>query len=268
MYVLRELEDALDDCAASDPTRNADQVLALDEAVAFYTGSLEGTTGTGEGVFIYSLANKRCINFKTCGPNGDQIEGTAKVNLDIFTEFNKMKQNLAAGSSNCNEARTNKEAIAKKLFVPMIQGTLRYAYKQDQPDTNAIAEAEGAIFAAAVLPIVDKCNPNSAATIFNEMMPNSGNTADFASVKRAFEDTYSCMGITCADVGGVYDTTTQSYSEGASPCEGSGSDGGSKAGLAIGLSVGALIVVALVILFVKGRGKSSVEFKSDGTSHV
>jgi hypothetical protein len=265
MYVLRELEDALDDCAANDATRNADSVEALDEAVAFYTGSLEGTKGTGTGVFIYSLANKRCINFKTCGDNGDQIEGNAKNNVVIFEKFSEMQANLA--KKDCSAARLNKEAIAKTLFVPMIQGALRYAYKQSQPDTDAVAEAEGAIFAAAVLPIVAKCNPDSAAFIFEQMKPNSGNTADFAAVKSAFENNYRCMGITCSDVGGLYENGQ--YFEGAAPCGGSDSSGGSNVGLAVGLSIGGVILVLLIFFIVKKRSSNSdVAFKSDSTSHV
>jgi hypothetical protein len=107
MYVIRELEDSLDDCAAGDATRNGDSVQALDEAVAFYTGSLEGSDGGGSGVFIYTLAEKRCVNFKTCGTNGNQIEGNAKVNIDIFSLFSQMQTNLA--NKDCAAARLTKK---------------------------------------------------------------------------------------------------------------------------------------------------------------
>jgi Low iron-inducible periplasmic protein len=265
MYALRELEDAIDDCLSGDTKRNADSVQALDEAVAFYTGSLEGTDGSGSGVFPYSLAEKRCVDFKTCGATGDQISGKAKVNMNIFSHFSQMKVNIA--KKDCTAARLDKEAIAKQLFVPIIQGTLRYAYKQAQPDTNVKAEAEGAAFAAAVLPVVAACNSESAATIFEEMKPNSGNTANFESVRSAFERTYDCMGISCADVGGIYDSATSKYFDGAAPC-GSSSSKGSKTGLAIGLTIGGIVVVALLAMFLRRQGKSSVEFKSSSTSQV
>jgi hypothetical protein len=38
----------------------------------------------------------------------------------------------------------------------------------------------------------------------------------FAKVKQAFESTYECMGITCADVGGLW--LAEDYHEGAAPC--------------------------------------------------
>jgi hypothetical protein len=266
MYALRELEDAVDDCISSDTKRNDDSVQALDEAVAFYTGSLEGTDGSSDkGVFVYALAEKRCANFKTCGAAGDQNTGNAKVNINIFAQFSQMKANIA--NKDCEAARGNKEEIAKQLFVPMIQGTIRYAYIQSQPEPTAKAEAEGAAFAAAVLPLVASCNEAAAATIFEEMKPGSGNTADFASVKNAFESTYSCLGISCADVGGLYDGATSSYMEGAAPC-GSSSSSDSRVGLAVGLTFAGLAVVALVALFVNRRSKSSVEFKGSSNSQV
>ena len=103
MYALREMEDAIDDCVSGDTKRNADSVQALDEAVAFYTGSLEGTDGSTDGVFVHALAEKRCADFKTCGANGDQITGNAKVNINIFSHFSQMKSNIA--SRNCEAAR-------------------------------------------------------------------------------------------------------------------------------------------------------------------
>ena len=79
MYTIREFEDAIDDCVAGSLTANYDAVHAWDEGVAFYTGSLEGTDGSGSGKMVYALADKRCINFKTCGDSGDALSGTSKV---------------------------------------------------------------------------------------------------------------------------------------------------------------------------------------------
>jgi len=269
MYVIRELEDALDDCVASDSTRNDDAVKALDEAVAFYTGSLEGSAGgSGSGVQFYALANKRCQNLNTCGTSGDANTGNSKVNHDIFKEFDRMQQNLNTVS--CADARKNKEDIAKKLFVPLVQGTIRYAHIQEnQPDSGTKAESEGAVFAAAVLPVVHACNTADATTIYQNMRPESGLTADFNAVKNAFERNYACMGITCADVGGMWDKGNDRYFDGAGPCGGAGgSDDGVNVGLAVGLSIGGVALLGLILMFVKRRNASAVEFKSDDNNQI
>ena len=79
MYVIREFEDAIDDCVVGTISDNYDSVHAWDEGVAFYVGSLEGTDGSGSGKMVYALADKRCANFKTCGAAGDATSGTSKV---------------------------------------------------------------------------------------------------------------------------------------------------------------------------------------------
>ena len=85
MYVIWEMQDAIEDCVLGDATSNYDSVHAWDEAVAFYTGSNEGTSqggdnaldspsGTGidnDGVLSFNLAEKRCKNFGTCTADYD-----------------------------------------------------------------------------------------------------------------------------------------------------------------------------------------------------
>jgi len=255
MYVIREMEDALDDCANACPDCNGDGVNALDEAVAFYTGSLED--GSGSGVQMYSLAEKRCINFKTCGANGDSVEGMSKVNLEIFKDFTRMQQQLA--TNQCVEARKIKERIVNRMFIPLIQGTLRYAWKRENEVADQKAEAEGATFAAAVLPMVNSCSEGDAATIYSNMRPGSG-TPNFQAVKNAFENNYGCLKISSAEVGGLYDAVNNRYYEGAAPS----SSGGVNVGLAVGVSIGVVVALALIGLFIaRRRRKSEVEFKSE-----
>ena len=216
MSVLGQLEAALDNCNA---TQNSNALKALDEAVALYTGSLEGSLGGSAGVFIYNQARRSCADAKTCGSSGSQIEGNAKVNIDIYFNFTQMKSNLANGS--CEAARRAKEDIAKKIVIPFIQGTIRSAYLQSSSALNQTQkiEAEGSIFAAAVLPIVAKCNASAAAVIYEELKPNSGNSANFAAVKFALESSFACMGIACVDVGGFYDSGKAEFFAGAGPCD-------------------------------------------------
>ena len=90
MYVVREFEDAIDDCTSctsecNEHSTNSGSVHAWDEGVAFYTGSLEGTAygGNGAGKLVYRLAEKRCANFGTCGASGTGAAGTSQVNTEL-----------------------------------------------------------------------------------------------------------------------------------------------------------------------------------------
>lgn len=258
MYVIRELEDAVDDCNKNCATCNDDSVHALDEAVAFYTGSLEIET-PGDGKLMHKLADKRCVNFSTCGRNGDSVDGQSKVNFDLFTLFSKMQNELT--DKNCKGAEKHKEEIVNKMMIPLVQGTIRYAHiTENDPDATQKEEAEGAVFAAAVLPMVNACNDKDATTIFENMKTGQAGTADFAAVKKAFERNYGCLGITCADVGGLWNTGLEAYEDGANPC----SSSGASVGVIVGATFGALFaLVVAVICIKKRRSATSADMKAD-----
>ena len=229
MYVIREFEDAIDDCThceseCNEFSVNSGSVHAWDEGVAFYTGSLEGSADGGDdgGKLVYRLAEKRCANFGTCGVSGDATSGTAKVNLDLFPLFDEGARLLERGE--CSHVRAVTDKIISLMTVPLVQGSLRYAYKigmvaSDRSQKNA---AEGAVFAASVLPLVEYCNPKSAETISSSMkfgLYDAGTYPDFASVKLAFEETYACLGMTCSQVGGLVDSSGTVLDAATAACE-------------------------------------------------
>ena len=229
MYVIRELEDAVDDCRRACDISvvdgcNNDAVSALDEAVAFYAGSSEGPDGSGDGTLLYDHADKEALDFKTAGYLSDEVTGTAFINLEIVYWFKNMKKALLStnpdGTGQCDAAEEIKTFIVNLMKVPLIQGALRYAWNRealgiDGPGAEK-AQAEGATLAAAVLPFVHECDRAHANTIYNEL--NLASTdVDFSRVKSAFEQTYSCLNITCVQVGGLWNG--QEYEDGAEPCQ-------------------------------------------------
>jgi len=103
-----------------------------DAAVAIFVGSLEGEKGRSQtnGKTHYTLGNKRCRNFKNCGPNRD--EGASKdrispVNTQIMAYFAAGQQATFAGDWAL--MTDYKKKISAKMAVPWIQGTLRYAWR-------------------------------------------------------------------------------------------------------------------------------------------
>jgi len=218
MYVIRELEDALTKCVSNEVGDvNEPAVHSWDEGVAFYAGSLEGTDGSGSGKLLYALADKRCANFKTCGKKKKETEGEAHVNMDIIESFSLGQQYLYIGD--CTTSRNIKDNIIKQMAVPMIQGTLRYAYKAGVlkgPDSDKEL-AEGGAFAAAVLPRLAHVSSKDAEIVYDNI-GYGATEVDFPAVKKAFEKNYKKMGIKCSDVGGLWDVTIEEYYEGASPC--------------------------------------------------
>jgi len=170
-------------------------------------------------------AEKRCANFDTCESGST---GLSNVNKELLADFTKGEAYLMDG--NCSAVRPIVDTIIKQMTVPLVQGSLRYAYKvgesisgeakvgTDRSQKNA---AEGAVFTAAVLPLVHECNVAAAKTISDEMkfgLYDQGDYPDFAAVKAAFESTYDCLGITCADVGGLSPGGVAAACDGAPSC--------------------------------------------------
>jgi len=255
MYAIREFEDAIDDCRAGCPGGKDDtaagkdcnalsinSVHAWDEGVAFYTGSLEGANAGGDsgGKLSYRLAEKRCGNFKTCGTAGDSTQGASFVNTELFKLLGSGQNRLLTGK--CDEAKTIVGDMVALMSVPLIQGTLRYAYKVDKLQGGEKEKAEGAIFALAIAPRVASCDQTAADTIMTNMKLGASAT-DFSAVKKAFESTYKCMKVPCARVGGLWFSAESKYYDGAEPCvgDGSGTDSVDRAPRASGaLSLAAL----------------------------
>uniref|UniRef100_A0A6U5LJH1 Uncharacterized protein n=2 Tax=Corethron hystrix TaxID=216773 RepID=A0A6U5LJH1_9STRA len=215
-YMFHKLEEAVSTC---------DEDVDLecwDEGVAYYVGSLQGPElAPGGGKFPYVLADKRCSNFKTCGQSPPFATGTVSwVNHNVMPKFHMGKNALVKGD--CKLATTVLGQISKLVYIPLIQGTLRYAYKVQflqSGDANVLEkeQAEGTVFAAAVLPVIYKSDKKAAATIYDNMQIGAVET-NFAAVKEAFEKVYGKLHINCANVGCLIESGPNTCYSGADAC--------------------------------------------------
>jgi len=212
MYVIHEIEDAIMDCendCTNPGTQNCnhDPVHAIDEAAAFYAGSLEGSGATGmpnAGKLIFRLAEKRCANFGTCNPGAQ-----AKANQKIIVKLQEAQTELK--NARCANVPALRESIISLMSIPLVQGSLRYAWKvAEEPGAGEKEKAEGAVFSAAILPRVSACDTAKAKIISDNMKIDATNhmSAGFTAVKEAFEATYCCLGINCDDIGGLLKSST------------------------------------------------------------
>lgn len=277
MYVIREFEDALDDCQKGIISDNYNSVHAWDEGVCFYTGSIEGQDGvTSDGKLIHQLMDKRCADFKTCGSEGDSVDGRAKLNYDIGGLFTL--GNFQIKSGDCTAARDTLEKITAKMYIPLLQGTMSYAYELEMLQGGEKEGAEGATFAAAVLPRIHAADPVAASTVYDSMKVGATAT-DYKAVKSAIESVYPSLGITCEEVGGFWNSGTNAYYEGMEPCKteiessaASATSGNSNKTTAIVISsiFGVLFVIsATMVLYMRNREKQGQPvFKVSATEDV
>ena len=102
------------------------------------------------------------------------------------------------------------------MSVPLVQGTLRYAYKVDKLQGDEMAIAEGVVYAASILPQLADCDKDDANIVYNNMMVDTRDT-HFSDIKQAFERNYGCLGISGKLVGGLWNNSTSNYYPGEIP---------------------------------------------------
>jgi hypothetical protein len=207
MEVVRALNEAIDDCRSNI----SEAVRSVDEAVAYYTGSRTIEEGS-DGVLLHALAEVRANQMNTRDPLDDDGLGDAVVNVDITRHFNLLADYLQDGNATlCEMAEESKVRIINLMKVPIVQSVIRSAYIQEMESSENQEGliVEGATFAAAILPFVHECNETIAEIIHSNM--KLGVVAKYKNVKMALETTYDCLGITCSDVGGVWDDVNSQY---------------------------------------------------------
>jgi len=207
--------EQLDECTTASE--------AWDKAVAFFVGSLEGVDGGNVGVpgsggeygnQFYALADKRCDDFRTCSASGDTANrGTpSKANILMIGLFQQGASAIYAGD--VDNARAIIKKINTEATVPFIQGTLRYAWRlgQAKGDKSKVKDkevAEGGTFLAGALPQLWKCDKKAAKIVLKELQIGGNKVkkgkTKFKKVLDAFECNYECLGITCAQIGALYD---------------------------------------------------------------
>ncbi|CBN78873.1 probable high CO2 inducible periplasmic protein [Ectocarpus siliculosus] len=257
MYVIHELEDAIEDCDIGNLNANDGGPHAWDEGWGFYAGSLEGTEGTGDGVMLYALAEKRCENFATCtaDDDGSDITGTAQVNSDMLELYKEGQVYLLDGD--CGAAGDVKDKIIDLMGVPLVQGMLRYFYNADPEagDGGDKAAAELWAFSAAMLPRINECDEEVATLVRANTDIASADapmSEGYVFLKEQLESVYSCMGISCSQVGGLVIGESTTYYDGFEPC-GDSDSGLSQIALGFIIAAGAVVLAVGLGCFYRSR---------------
>ena len=208
MYVAASLEKASSMCANGT---KEDAQRVWDTAFSLYTGSKVDSTTFG-GYALYNLAQIQCQEYGTCKKGS-----VAPINFEVINNFVLGKNQIAEGM--CNNVGDNARRIKTLMTVPLIQGTLKVAYELDlEVDVRQRTQGEAAAFLTATIPLVDSCSGPNANILYNDLAPGKATKASYEVLKAAFERSYDCMGIKCADVGGLTNIRGDEYLPRAEPC--------------------------------------------------
>jgi hypothetical protein len=162
LQIVTLLSTATEMC--KDPDNQDPPQFAVDAAVAFFVGSIEGPHSGGSqdlsGMSLFALAKEFCADFDKC-----QAKHIATVNEYMLFSLADMKQWF--DQEDCNSASSVlADSILPMLPVAMIQGTLSSSALNEQLAKGSPKESlsTAAILAEAVLPSINAVNPDSHAT--------------------------------------------------------------------------------------------------------
>merc|ERR1711935_417629 len=140
----------------------------------------------------------------TCVDGGVKDSGS-KANKRLYKLFADGKKVLEKGE--CHEAIAIKDEMVQVMTIPLVQGTMKYAYYSNTAadigsDDKTLAEAHA--FSRAILPLVNKCRRTDAETIaagidITKNTATGQSFGNFPDIKAALENNYECLGMACAD---------------------------------------------------------------------
>jgi hypothetical protein len=206
MAVLESLYTSLDLCRDSQKPEAHE---SLDEAAAYFVGSLEGEEdgGTYDGVLLFMLANRMCVHFGTCSTSN-----IAQSNEKIISLLYAAQGEIDVGA--CDSLAKTVKGIENALTVPLIQGTLYTALENDLYLSKVVQAEdllpEGYALAQSVLPLIHDVDSSAASDIADVMVkgfPKTQNLAkagNHAKVFRAMQAVIPKMnGLDCTMVGTI-----------------------------------------------------------------
>ena len=254
------MQDAVNDCKFGRITANDDaSVHAWDEAVAFYTGSLEGAAQYGDssnGKLLHALADKRCQNFRTCTADydNDPQDGYSVINHDVFEMFTVGKDQIkgayiSTAADKCDVVTPTMNRISSAILNMFVQGTQRYLWKTRQTQ-SAKQAGEFTIFASAILPFVHQVDSACAEKLYNRAWRLDYTTDSWEDIKTCLENTYPNLGV-AEGLGEVKCSRIGTLDEAMSwtACEDPSASSSDYEGVAVGLGValGLLVLICAVV---------------------
>jgi hypothetical protein len=184
MAVLQKLKEAINACA-SNVTGNTESLTLLDQAVAFYVGSIEGNEAGGldGGQLLYATSKALCGNFSKCVK-----EDISELNQKILAAFDDTSGDIYVGA--CDDAKTRLETIIEPLLVvPLIQGALNSAAVNNDLAKSSDAASLGTAdpFAFAMAPFIDSVDDTLGVSLLANLAFNPDQKPVSSGAKAVFD---------------------------------------------------------------------------------
>ena len=191
MVVIHQLFQVMTECSANS---KAAGLAALDKVAALWIGEGQEEGSNEIGNMLYSLT-------EIAGERFDQDDGETEVNTKIMDLLIEMKSDLSSDKCSVDSGylsmRKNVKRTIGLMTVPLVQNLIHHIENvQNEGGSNFVE-----LYALATIPRVAACDPATYddelhLDVLRELTPNIAQQAI-----DALQKSYSCLGVTCADVG-------------------------------------------------------------------
>lgn len=194
MSTAHELFDLQRACSSKTTGYQAVMNSALDRMAAFWIGADQVTGDNTKGNSLYNLAER-------VGEQFGQHNKEVTVNTNIVTLLNVMQGDIAQGICSTEagyiQTRNNVKWMIGNMTIPLVQELVIHIFEVESEGSSDFAE----LFTLSFLPRVLVCDPTAydsmmAILVLQTLVPSNQGEA-----LAALQNVYSCLGITCADVG-------------------------------------------------------------------
>lgn len=192
MYVTHELYQTLDNCK-NKRLADDDGIHSIDEAVAYWIGDSQQAGSGEQGHVLYALAERTGELF------GQEQNGQSRTNRNIIRLFNQAKVEISFPDACIANPYTHerlREVLTKiisLMTVPLIQSLI---YNLERNDRDRVQ-----IYAYSVVPLFAGCDPATFDFLNEQLIGMKYNAIDVDEIITRLQSGYSCLGLTCADVG-------------------------------------------------------------------
>lgn len=168
-------------------------IAELDKAAAFWVGAGQDRTSNTQGWMLYNLAERASSLFEQ-----DEASGEAKVNVKVLETLIALKSDINEGvcavESGYLQMRQKVRTLISRTNVVLVQMLLHHVVVSNDSDYIEL-------YALALLPQISSCNRGAYETLLLNAIEDDVSADTKPSVITAVQSAYSCLGITCEDVG-------------------------------------------------------------------
>jgi len=173
-------------------------IAALDIAVALWIGAGQEEGSNEKGHLLYNMA-------ENAGERFGQDVGETEVNRRVMDGFVEIQMALQGGS--CEESsnqnlryaalRSTVYWLTGIMTVPLVQNLIHHIVNIENEGGSNMVE----LYALGVIPRVSTCDPRTYNRLLTLDVLNDLLVEDEDEAIKAIQDAYSCLGLTCNDVG-------------------------------------------------------------------